>query len=205
MEKTRYFDRARTDDWAFNPYTPEEHAKLDGFMDAAGIRPGQRVLEPGCGTGRLSRKLSGRVGDSGEIVAVDSSPGMAEACRERAGARSNVRILCMRVEDAPLAPASFDHVFCLCVFPHFDDKPAALRLFRGLLRPGGVLTLAHLEGSRILNQMHREVGGPVKGDRIPPRDHMEGLFRDAGFRITRFRDEDDGYLLVALPDRAGVP
>ena len=197
MDKTAYFDRAGRDDWAFKPYTEEEHEKLDRFMDAAGIRAGQRVLEPGCGTGRFTQKLAGIVGDLGEVVALDVSAEMIKECRRRAGGLANVRILQLRVEEIDFAPASFDAVFCLCVFPHFDDKRKVLGIFREVLAPSGRLTLAHLEGSRILNAMHREVGGPVKGDRIPPYPEMERLLREAGFRIDHFRDEDDGYLLTA--------
>ncbi len=200
MDKSGYFDRSRKDEWAFTPYTPEEHAKLDRFLDAAGISPGAKVLEPGCGTGRLTEKLSARVGPAGEVVAVDISSGMVEECRRRAGGLPNVRIVQGPVEEIGFPPHHFDAIFCLCVFPHFDDKRKTLRLLREWLAPAGSLTLAHLEGSRILNRMHRETGGPVKGDRIPPHPEMQELFREAGLRIGRFRDEDDGYLLVAYPD-----
>jgi len=197
MDKPGYFDRARNDDWAHKPYTEAEHEKLDRFMDASGVSTGQRVLEPGCGTGRFTRKLARRVGELGEVVALDPSAGMIEECRRRAGNLANVKILCMPVEETTFPPGAFDRIFCLCVFPHFDDKPKVLGILREALAPSGRLTLAHLEGSRILNTMHQQVGGPVKGDRIPPYPKMETLLKEAGFRIDSFRDDDDGYLLIA--------
>ncbi len=203
MDKKAYFDHARREDWAWREYTAEEHRKLDRYLDAAGIGPGWRVLEPGCGTGRLTVKLAARVGPEGEVVAVDISPGMIRECRRRAGGLANVRILQMPVEEVSFPSAAFDAVFVLCAFPHFEDKARVLRLFQRLLAPGGTVTLAHLEGSRILNRMHRETGGAVKGDRIPPRGTMERLFGEAGLGITRFYDEDDGYLLVAVPAEDG--
>ena len=201
MDKPGYFDRARKDDWAHKPYTEEEHEKLDRFMDAAGVWTGQRVLEPGCGTGRFTQKLARRVGEFGQVVALDPSEGMIEECRRRAGGMANVKILHMPVEETAFPPGTFDTIFCLCVFPHFDDKPKVLSLFHEVLASSGRLALAHLEGSRILNKMHRKVGGPVKGDRIPPYSEMERLLHEAGFRIDHFRDEDDGYLLIAGLDR----
>ncbi len=197
MDRTGYFDQARRDDWAFKPYTAEEHEKLERFIDAAGIRAGRRVLEPGCGTGRFTLKLAGVVGDLGEVVALDASEGMVRECRRRAGGLANVKILHLPVEEIDFPPASFDAVFCLCVFPHFDDKKTVLGIFRELLAPSGRLTVAHLEGSRILNAMHREVGGPVQKDRIPPYPEVERLFLEAGFCIDHFEDKDDGYLLTA--------
>ena len=197
MNRTGYFDEVRRDDWAFKPYTAQEHEKLDRFMEAAGIRPGQRVLEPGCGTGRFTQKLAARVGDLGEVVALDASEGMVSECRRRVGGLANVRILHLPVEEIDFPPAAFATVFCLCVFPHFDDKKKVLGIFRELLVPSGRLTVAHLEGSRILNAMHRDVGGPVKKDRIPPYPEVERLFQETGFRIDHFEDQDDGYLLTA--------
>jgi len=197
MDKTSYFDRAKDDEWARREYTKEEHAAIDWFMDVAGISAGQKVLEPGCGTGRCTQKLSVRVGRGGEVVAVDPSAALIRECRRRTEGLHNVRLLQMPVEDIEFPPGFFDHVFCLCVFPHFDDKARVIGLFRSLLLPLGRLTVAHLEGSRILNRMHRERGGPVKADRIPPYAEMARLLGASGFRVDFFRDEDDGYLLVA--------
>lgn len=203
MDRPRYFDRTRREDWAFKPYTAEEHAKLDAFLDAVAVGSGDRVLEPGCGTGRLTCKLSKRVGDRGRVVAVDPSAGMIEEARKRTQGLENVTLLHMPVEGLRARPEDFDAVFCLCVFPHFEDKAGALGLFRRVLTPSGTLTLAHLEGSRILNRMHRDVGGAVRGDRIPAPAEMERLFTGAGFRILSLRDDDDGYLLLARPAKHG--
>ncbi len=198
-EKQAFFDRSSAEDWAFHEYSDEKHRKLDRFLDLAGVEKGNRVLEPGCGTGRFTIKLSGRVGPDGEVVAVDTSPKMVEACRLRVGKLPNVRILRTPVQNIPFPPRCFDVVFCLCVFPHFDDKVETLRFFNRVLRSSGVLAVAHTQGSRILNQLHRKLGGPVEGDRIPPYQEMRRIFVEAGFRIDAFFDRDDGYLL-----RAGI-
>lgn len=197
MNKAEFFDRSYKDDWAFRDYGDEEHRKLDHYLNLAGVIRGHKVLEPGCGTGRFTCKLAERVGSEGEVVAVDISPKMIEECRKRAGNCANVHILQIPVEEIVYPPAYFDVVFCLCVFPHFDNKPEILGHFRHLLQPAGVLIVAHMEGSRTLNSMHRKVGGAVKGDRIPPFPEVERIFEEAGFRIDTFWDRDDGYYLLA--------
>lgn len=195
-DKAAFFDRSYMRDWAVRDYTAEEAAKLRMYMDLSGVCPGRKVLEPGCGTGRFTEMLAERVGPDGEVVAVDISPKMIDQCRIRAGHHPNVHILNVPVEEVDY-PGYFDIIFCLCVFPHFDDKPGVLRHMRQQILPAGTLVIAHLEGSRILNRMHRKAGEPVKGDRIPSFSKIEALFAGAGFTVEQFRDRDDGYFLLA--------
>jgi demethylmenaquinone methyltransferase/2-methoxy-6-polyprenyl-1,4-benzoquinol methylase len=197
MDKAAFFDDSHKDDWAFRDYTREEHGKLNRYIKLAGVHEGQKILEPGCGTGRLTQKLAGWVGPEGEVAAVDISSKMIQECRKRCGLFPNVRILQGDVQYYDFPPGCFDIIFCLCVFPHFDDKPAILRRFKNLLQPEGALVIAHMEGSRSLNAMHRKVGGAVKRDRIPPFPEVEKMFHESGFRIDDFWDRDDGYYLLA--------
>jgi len=94
-------------------------------------------------------------------------------------------------------------IFCLCVFPHFDNKQEVLRGFHRLMQPSGALVIAHLEGSRFLNRMHSRAGGAVKHDRIPPFARMEQILGEADLRIGSFWDKDDGYFLLARPKGKG--
>jgi ubiquinone/menaquinone biosynthesis C-methylase UbiE len=197
MNKAEFFDQSHDDDWASRDYTDDEHHKLNRYLQIAGVEKGQKVLEPGCGTGRFTCKLAELVSPQGEIVAVDISGKMVEECLKRAGHFPNVRILQMPADKIVYPSAYFDCIFCLCVFPHFDDKAGVLRVFRNILKPTEVLVIAHLQGSRILNDMHRKVGGVVKEDRIPPFSEVKKLFENDGFRIDFFRDQDDGYYLLA--------
>lgn len=197
MNKAEFFDQSHKEDWAFRDYTDEEHHKLDRYLSLAGVSKGHKVLEPGCGTGRFTQKMAEWIGPEGEVVAADISPKMIEECRKRAGHFYNVRILQVPVEEIVYPPAYFDVIFCLCVFPHFDDKPKVLEHFKQMLQPAGTLIIAHMAGSRILNKMHRKVGGVVKGDRIAPFPEVESLFEKSGFRIDTFWDRDDGYYLLA--------
>ena len=197
MNKAEFFDQSHDDDWASRDYTEDELHKLNHYLKMARVEKGQKVLEPGCGTGRFTCKLAELVGHGGEIVAVDISCKMVEECRKRAGHFPNVRILQVPAEEIVYPPAYFDCIFCLCVFFHFDDKAKALKMFKNVLKPSGVLVIAHLQGSRILNEMHHKVGGVVKEDRIPPFDVVKKLFENAGFLIDYFKDQDDGYYLLA--------
>ena len=82
-----------------------------GLIGAAGIRPGQRVLDVGCGPGPLTTELAGLLG-SENVAAVDPSEPFVEACRSRVpGADVRVGV----GEELPFAADEFDAVLAQLV------------------------------------------------------------------------------------------
>ena len=111
------------------------------FLHRAGLRPGFRVADIGCGAGIVAAWIAEQVGGSGEVWAVDVSPEQVEQARSEAARRSlrNVRFVVAGALNTGLPRGSFDLVYCRFVLMHLDDPLAALREMRALLRPGGVL------------------------------------------------------------------
>jgi 2-polyprenyl-3-methyl-5-hydroxy-6-metoxy-1,4-benzoquinol methylase len=73
--------------------------KLSGvatLLDRAGVSRGMRVLDAGCGPGRLTIPIARRVGSDGEVLALDVQDGMLERVRRRASREglANVTTLC---------------------------------------------------------------------------------------------------------------
>lgn len=195
QEKEQFFDRF-VDQWEREGFAPPRRAKVEAVIARAGVGPGMTVLEPGCGTGRVTAILSERVGPAGLVIAVDISRKMIEACR-RVADRPNVRAVVGAVETMGVAAQSVDRVLCFAAFPHFGDKTAALALFRRCLKPDGRVIVAHLMGSQAVNAHHRKAGAPIAADTLPDAPGMEALFRDAGFRIDELQDDESGYYLSA--------
>jgi demethylmenaquinone methyltransferase/2-methoxy-6-polyprenyl-1,4-benzoquinol methylase len=197
IEKAKFFDEQVDSDWSSPEYTPEERTKIDRMLEVSGIRTGMSVLEPGCGTGRLTRILSEAVGPSGTVTALDISSKMIDVCKAALGSAPNVSIARAALEDYPFQGKRFDLIICHQVFPHFDDKPCALRTMRGLAAPGGKLMVFHLKGSEFINDLHRKIHPAVTHDAMPSEDEQRRMFSEAGFRIGVFTDEAEGYLLEA--------
>lgn len=199
--KARFFDGQVEAVWSAPPYTPEELVKVRRLLAASALTTGMSVLEPGCGTGRLTRILADAVGPSGGVLALDISVEMTRACRALTQSCANVTVARSSLEDYAFGDTMFDLIICHQVFPHFDDKPSALHIMGDVLRPMGKLLVFHLEGSASINDLHRKVDPAVRGDFLPPEDEQRRLFADAGFSIGLFSDDEVGYLLEAVKTR----
>lgn len=136
---------------------------------------GSRVLEAGCGVGAQTVTLA-RQSPGALITSIDIDAASAEATRQRcheAGLGDQVRVLQADLLQPPFPPASFDHVFVCFVLEHLPRPEQALAALRGLLRPGGTLTV--IEGDHGTTLMH-----PDDTDARAAVDALVQLQRRAG-------------------------
>jgi ubiquinone/menaquinone biosynthesis C-methylase UbiE len=105
------------------------------LIDAASLRPGERVLDVACGTGVVTRLAAGHVGAAGNVSGVDINPGMLAVARENAPAASSIEWYEGSAEALPFADATFDVVLCQMGLQFFPDKPKALQEMRRVLTP----------------------------------------------------------------------
>jgi len=165
-------------------------AELNGSLS---FLPGHDLLEVGCGTGQLSGWLASTVAP-GRVVAVDFSPGMLAEARRRS---LPVEFLLLDICSEPVPARQFDRVLCFNAFPHFRDKPAALRHLAASLKPCGRLIIVHLAGSAELNCFHQKVDGPVSHDLLPSADAWPGLLAPHRLRQLSFVDQPGLFLFQA--------
>ncbi|RRJ85177.1 methyltransferase domain-containing protein [Aestuariirhabdus litorea] len=131
-----------------------QHALLTARSDQRGrellvklaLAPGDRVLDAGAGTGSSGLRAARRVGESGRVTLLDSSPGMLAVARqriERAQLQGRVAVVDGDMHRLPFADNSFDAVlssYSLC--PLADPLQAVRELFR-VTRPGGCIAIVH--------------------------------------------------------------
>jgi SAM-dependent methyltransferase len=106
------------------------------LLDAAGVEPGQRVLDVACGTGVLARTAADRIGPTGEVVGVDLSEGMLTVARRL---RPDIEWHRGDAADLPLADADFDLTVCQSALMFMPDATAALREMARVTRSGGTV------------------------------------------------------------------
>lgn len=195
--KAEFFNTQVCEEWASSPYTDAERRKIDRMMRVAGISRGTRILEPGCGTGRLTDILSDVAGPSGQVVAVDTSSAMLDACMKRLKEPGKVHLVHGGIEDAIPGPSGFDVAVCHNVFPQFDDKALAAQKLAQTLTQTGRLVIFHFYESREVNNPRRKTHDIVRKDTLPTVGEFEAIFSDAGLAIEFLSDDSDGFLLSA--------
>jgi arsenite methyltransferase len=112
----------------------------DRVLREARLRPGERAVDLGAGTGLLALEARRRVKGSGYVVAVDVSADALAECRRQAEPADNVAPLACVVGDAlriPLASQSVDVVMTRSVLIYLADKQAAVRELYRVLKPKG--------------------------------------------------------------------
>lgn len=105
--------------------------------EALGARPGERVLDAGCGPGFYVSEILERVGPEGSVVGVDASAAMLGLAARRSEGQGNVSFHEGDVRALPVPDADFDRVLSVQVLEYVGDIPAALNELLRVLRPGG--------------------------------------------------------------------
>ena len=150
-------------------YGPGAHRVLS----QAGIKPGMRVADLGCGVGMVTTLLAGLVGPAGEVVGLDfSGAQIAEARELLPPSLSNVRFIEASATNTGLPDEYFDLVYCRFLLIHLAEPEQALAEMHRLLKPNGILvcedgdlTEAGSEPATALDTFSDLFGrlGPIRG------------------------------------------
>jgi SAM-dependent methyltransferase len=120
-------------------------------------RPGQRLLDVGCGTGETAQELARRVGGSGRVVGVDRSETMiAEAGRRARDSGLPVEFGLGDACHLPFADGAYDGCRAERVLMHLADPERALAEMCRVARPGGRVVVAEVDSdTRVLDAPDR--------------------------------------------------
>ena len=105
------------------------------FAEFAGVRPGMRALDVGCGPGALTESLAARAG-ADAVAAADPSESFVATCAERVPVADVRRA---SAESLPWSDSEFDVVLSQLVVNFLDDAPGAVSEMRRVARSGGVV------------------------------------------------------------------
>jgi len=162
------------------------------------LKAGDAVLDIGCGTGRQALNVAGMIGPSGRLEGIDPSSFRLKLAGDKARAVSlgNVHFSVGRAEDlSQYSDCSFDHAYFCSSFHWVDDKPAALKEVRRVLKSGGNVGMTTLDRNStfttrdIVVKAFARQNYPVPaglfddgGMKRVTQAELETLFTEAGFR-----------------------
>jgi ubiquinone/menaquinone biosynthesis C-methylase UbiE len=143
-----------------------ERAFRERLLGLAHLKPGESVLDVGCGTGSLAIAARRHVGSAGDVTGIDASPEML-ARAERKARKAGVTILFKRAaaQALPFPDAQFDAVFATVMFHHLPRKgrEECAGEMRRVMKPGGRLLVVDFTApaqrrSNLLDHFHRRHG-----------------------------------------------
>ena len=178
-------------------FSPEEQSKLKNLIELWSIKPGDRILEPGCGSGRLTVYLADLVGADGEVYAFDLSEEMILKAKSQ-GLPEQVKFVVGTVSDIQKPECYFQKAICMHTFPHFPDQEKSLFEIARVLQVGGELWISHLDSRISVNKRHHNADPLIAHHVVPEPDEMELLINKTGFDLIKINDSEEEYYLYAV-------
>lgn len=140
------------------------------IITRAQIEPGMRVLDAGCGPGRVTIPLAQHVGPEGEVVALDIQESMLAHLAERIhrAGLNNVRPRLAALGEGSFTDEGFDRVIMVTVLGEIPNREAALGEIYRALKPGGILSVTevlpdpHYQTRRMVRNLAEKVGFQVE-------------------------------------------
>ncbi len=134
-------------------------AGADAILGQLALEPGMKLLDVGCGPGRLTIPAARRVGAKGQVTALDVQPEMLGRVQKKLQAASltNVSLVHAGIGEGKTESDTFDRAVLVTVLGEIPDRQAALAEVYRALKPGGIFSV-----TEVLPDPHYQTTGTVR-------------------------------------------
>ncbi|MDD9380082.1 methyltransferase domain-containing protein [Streptomyces sp. ZAF1911] len=187
---TRTFFTPRAAAWEerFAYQTPAYEAAVARMR----LRPGQRALDLGCGSGRALPALRALVGATGTVIGVDVTHAMLTAAARAAAGPGAAAA--RRLRAAPAVRSAVHGIFAAGLLDHLPHPDTALREWARVTAPGGELLLFHPSGRAERAARH---GRAVSPDDPLAEPNLRPALEAAGWHVATYEDAPSHFLTRA--------
>lgn len=184
---------------AVPPGAVESFAGVGYFFDLADLRPGERVLDLGSGSGTDAFAAAHLVAPSGSVVGIDFTQEQLDKARHLAAASRAGDLVAFRhgrIEALPVGDSTVDCVISNGVVNLSAEKARVFTEVARVLRPGGRLALADIVTERPLTDAivaDADLWASCIGG-AAPEDLYRGLIEQSGLEVRQVRRNDYGFI-----------
>jgi SAM-dependent methyltransferase len=182
-------------------------AGVGHHLDLAGLRPGERVLDLGSGSGTDVFCAAVAVGPTGRVVGIDfTDEQLSKARRLAAGSFPQVEFVEGRIEKLPFEAESFDVVISNGVINLSLLKNLVFEEAARVLAPGGRLAIADIVSARALKERTRrnvDLWAACVAGAIPRASYVETV-ESAGFTVGEIRPNDYRFVSDRAQEACGT-
>jgi ubiquinone/menaquinone biosynthesis C-methylase UbiE len=193
--KQRAFFNEKAGIW--DEITVHNLEKVQYITELLEIRSNDKILDIGTGTG-IMIPFYERYLVNARVVAVDYSEKMIKGARSKYPEKEHPLVSFVVSDVYELKyDADFDLAVCYSCFPHFVDKPLAIKIISKSLKKGGRLVVAHSDSAKKINGVHMNGGAEIGNDFLPSMEHLKQMMKESGLAVIFERDDEDYFICIA--------
>jgi ubiquinone/menaquinone biosynthesis C-methylase UbiE len=171
--------------------------KLQYITELLKIQSNDKILDIGTGTGIMIPYYEKHL-KNGSVLAIDYSERMIEIARLKYPEKIHPEISYKISDIYDLKyNAEFDLIVCYSCFPHFNDKPLAIKILSKALKKEGCLAVAHTESAKKINGVHTNGGTEIQNDVLLTMKQLKQMMKKNGLTVTFQRDDENYFICLA--------
>lgn len=173
-----------------------DNDKINYALDKTNVEKGSKILDVGTGTGVMIPFLIDKIGEKGEVIAVDIAQKMLCIAKDKFKDNNRVSFLNLNIEIDDIEE-EFDLIVCYSVFPHFENKTRTIKkLVNNNLRENGRLLIFHSQSKEDINKIHKQADDIVSEDKLIDLKTQQTIFENAGLNVIDGIDNQNMYFIL---------